>query len=343
LKNFSLSEEQLIELRAAHRSCPVKRGAYRINAIILLGDGWSLEEVKAALLIDQSTLRSYEKIFQKGGVDCLLDDNYQGGESFLTVHQTVILEMHLEENIYLRVQDIIRYVEQEFEIKYSISGMTDLLHNIGFSYKKPKIIPGKADPLAQEEFLIKYEKIKKNKDKDDPIYFMDGVHPQHNVQASYGWIKRGEEREIKSNTGRKRLNINGAIDIENMSCCTVMEESVNAQSTINLLIQIEEKHKKSEKIYIICDNARYYRSRLVNEYLENSKIELIFLPPYAPNLNLIERYWKYFKKKVTYNKYYEEFDDFKNSCASFFEDIKNYENELRSLLTENFQITGNNC
>ncbi|VAW84268.1 hypothetical protein MNBD_GAMMA16-561 [hydrothermal vent metagenome] len=206
MKNFSLSEEQLIELRAAHRACPIKRSAYRINSIILLGDGWSLEEVKAALLIDQSTLRSYVKKYQKGGVDCLLDDNYQGGESFLTLHQTVILEMHLEENIYLCAQDIIRYVEQEFEVKYSISGMTDLLHNIGFSYKKPKIILGKADPAAQEEFLIKHENMKENKGKDDPIYFMDGVHPQHNVQASYGWIKRGEEREIKSNTGRKRLN-----------------------------------------------------------------------------------------------------------------------------------------
>jgi len=295
------------------------------------------------LLIDQSTLRSYVKKFQKGGVDCLLDDNYQGGESFLTLHQIVILEMHLEETIYLCAQDIIRYVEQEFDVKYSVSGMTDLLHNIGFSYKKPKIIPGKADPVAQERFLIKHEKIKENKGKDDPVYFMDGVHPQHNVQSSYGWIKRGEEREIKSNTGRKRLNINGAIDIENMSCCTVIEKAVNAQSTIHLLIKIEEKHKKSEVIYVICDHAQYYRSRLVNEHLENSKIELVFLPPYAPNLNLIERYWKFFKKKVMYNKYYEEFDEFKSSCENFFEDIKNFEIELRSLLTENFQITGNNC
>ncbi|SFI83498.1 DDE superfamily endonuclease [Nitrosomonas sp. Nm34] len=70
----------------------------------------------------------------------------------------------------------------------------------------------------------------------------------------------------------------------------------NAQSTVALLQQIEQQHPFAARIYIICDNARYYRSQLVTEYLSDSKIELIFLPPYAPNLNLIERYWRFFKK-----------------------------------------------
>lgn len=340
MKNFTLNDDQLAALKAAHRSCHVKRAAYRINSIILFGNGWSLEDVSKALLIDQSTLRSYIKRYQEGGVDNLVKDNYQGGKSFLTPEHKLSLEKHLEENIYLRVQEIIRYVETQYGVTYSISGMTDLLHSIGFSYKKPKIVPGKVDPQAQEEFLEKYWDIKENKGKNDPIYFMDGVHPQHNVQSSYGWIKRGKESEIKSNTGRKRLNINGAIDIDRMSCTTVMDDSVNAQSTIKLLKKIERKHRKSEKIYIICDNARYYRSRLVTEYLKDSKVELVFLPAYAPNLNLIERYWKYFRKIVLYNRYYEKFDDFKISCEIFFKNIKQHKTALRSLLTENFHIVG---
>lgn len=71
-----------------------------------------------------------------------------------------------------------------------------------------------------------------------------------------------------------------------------------------------------------------------------SKVELVFLPPYAPNLNLIERYWKYFKKIVLYNRYYEKFDDFKTSCELFFKNIKKHKTALRSLLTENFHIVG---
>ncbi|MCP4264720.1 MAG: IS630 family transposase, partial [Candidatus Brocadiaceae bacterium] len=88
--------------------------------------------------------------------------------------------------------------------------------------------------------------------------------------------------------------------------------------------------------------ARYYRSKKVREYLKNSKIKLIFLPPYSPNLNLIERLWKYFHKIVLYNQYYETFDEFKKACKSFFRRIKRHKGELSSLMTENFQIIGTN-
>ena len=73
-------------------------------------------------------------------------------------------------------------------------------------------------------------------------------------------------------------------------------------------------------------------------YLAGSKIKLIFLPPYCPNLNLIERLWKYFRKRVLYNRYYEHFDEFKAACQGFFAGIAEHAAALRSLLTENFQV-----
>jgi len=76
------------------------------------------------------------------------------------------------------------------------------LHETGFRYKKPKVVPGKADPEAQQAFLRDYENLKQDKGENDPIYFMEGTHPQHNTVSSYGWIKRGEEKEIRSNSGR---------------------------------------------------------------------------------------------------------------------------------------------
>ncbi len=337
---FRLNDQQLEALRAAHRGSQGKRSAYRLNAVILLGCDWTPTEVSEALLIDESTLRAYMKRYRKGGIEELLRDRYSGGLSYLTDGRKKELESHLRVHTYLDTKGIIRHVERQYGIRYSVSGMTDLLHALGFSYKKPKIVPGKADPLAQREFLEEYEKIKHNKGANDPIYFMDGVHPQHNTQAGYGWIKRGEEQEIKSNSGRQRLNINGAINIETMSCATVMDDAVNADSTIELIKQLERRHKKAGAIYVICDNAGYYRSRKVKAHLEDSRIILVFLPPYSPNLNLIERYWKYFKKIVLYNRYYETFGEFKSACEKFFHNIGQYRDGLRSLLTENFHIIG---
>jgi transposase len=232
------------------------------------------------------------------------------------------------------------WVEAEFGVVYTTSGMTALLHRLGFVYKKPKLVPGKADREAQEAHLAKYEALKKNKGENDVICFMDAVHPQHNPVLGYGWIKRGEVFKIPSNTGRRRLNINGALSVNTLSGEFRFEETINVASAIALFQQIEAANPDAPKIIVYCDNARYYRAKAVKEYLEGSRIQLIFLPPYSPNLNVIERLWKLFRRQILYNHYYEKFDQFSTACRKFFDELDSYADQLRTLLTENFQIVG---
>jgi transposase len=103
-----------------------------------------------------------------------------------------------------------------------------------------------------------------------------------------------------------------------------MDDTINAQSTIRLFQQTEAQNPQAERIQIICDNARYYHAQCVKDYLTQSKIELVFLPPYASNLNLIERFWKFFKKTVLYGRYYETFGQFKAACDHFFAGLDQY-------------------
>ena len=114
MKNFQLNDEELEELRAAHRSSRDKRSAYRLNAVILLGCGWTSKQVSDALLIDESTLRSYVKRYRKGGLDKLVKDDYRGGLSYLTVLQKEGLEAHLCEHTYLDTKAIVRYVDARY-------------------------------------------------------------------------------------------------------------------------------------------------------------------------------------------------------------------------------------
>jgi len=246
--------------------------------------------------------------------------------------------LHLEHKIYLTAKEICAYVEKEYGVAYSSKGMTSLLHTLGFTYKKPKHVPGKANKQAQEEFIEKYNKLKEDKAPKDRIYFMDGVHPLHNSQPAYGWIKKGKEAILKTNTGRQRVNINGAYDIENHKVVIREDESINAQSTIALLEQML-KEQPLGLLYIILDNAKYYRSKLVQEFLgKNQRIQFVYLPPYSPNLNIIERLWKFFKKNITYNKHYEKFAVFKEKSMEFFQDIEKYKSELQTLMTDNFEL-----
>jgi transposase len=338
MKDYTLSKEQIAALEKLHRTLRDKRQADRVKAVIALSRGWSAAQVAEILLFDEKTSHHYFDLYQKGGTDALIDDNYGGAEPKLDEHQMSELESYLEGHILPDAKTVIAHIYKQYGVHYSVSGITDLLHRLGFSYKKPTHVPGKQDPAQQQAFLDEYERIKAHKGENDPIYFADATHPQHNSIPSYGWIKKGQEKELKANCGRWRLNINGAINIETLEPTVRFYETINTDAAVDLFFRIEAKHPKAKVIYVIVDNARYYRSRLLKKALKGTRIKLIFLPPYSPNLNLIERYWKFFKKKVLNNLYYETFGEFKWVCEKFFRKRKKYQSELRTLLAENFHI-----
>lgn len=138
------------------------------------------------------------------------------------------------------------------------------------------------------------------------------------------------------------MNINAVLNAENPSEVIIVEgKSINAENTWELYQKIEAQNPEAQNIYIICDNARYYKNKLLTERLKNSKIKQVFLPPYSPNLNLIERLWKFMRKKVINTHFYRKFDDFKKALLLFFENIEDFKAELETLISWNFHIPNN--
>lgn len=335
-----LTDEQILVLRKAHKTIKDKRLADRIKAILSLNAGHDYSQVASILLLDEITLRRYVKSFKEKGLDGLLEFHYFGGQSKLNKIQELELKNHLAdgEHIYLTAKEVADYVKHEYRINYSIIGITKLLHRLGFVYKKPKLIPAKANAVKQQQFLNEYLRLKSDLKKNDQIYFLDATHPQHNTRSAYGWILKGTDKLIKSNTGRDRVNLNGALNAKTHEVIIREDLRINSISTISLLNQLLKKHPTG-RIYLIWDNARYYYSRQVQNYLKyHPRLIPKFLPPYSPNLNLIERLWRLFHQKVTYNQYYETFPKFKQSCLSFFENIHLYQKEMKTLLTDSFQL-----
>lgn len=340
MKGFNLSTEELEALRLAHKTAKRTNAnaAYKINAVILLGSGWTLKKVKNALLLDDETLRSYVQKYCDGGIDSLLKTKHKGRNTLLIESQKALLKEELDNNIHLTTQSIIEFVKDKFSIEYRLSGMRDLLHRLGYTYKKPKLVPGNPDSDAQEEFINYYDEFMKNKPFNAEVLFMDAVHPEHNTMAAYGWIKRGEKRELKTNSGRQRLNLHGVINAETHDVTVIESKTVNKDSTIELLETIEQKYFLASMIYIILDNARYHYSKEVKAFLKGKKIRLVFLPTYSPNLNLIERLWKFFKKKVLYNKYYENVAVFRKACIRFFSNIEQHSDEIARFMDADFEF-----
>jgi transposase len=339
VKSF-LTQGQVLILKTAHKQQKEKRLADRIKAVLMLHNGFTYTQIELALLLDEITVRRYALKFNKSGINGLLEMKYVGGQSKLYFAQRNQLKQYLQFHTLATVTEIVSHIHKTYGVKYSIVGATKLLHKLGFVYKKPKIVPGKSDKERQQQFLDSYNQIKKELGTKDQIYFVDSTHPSHNTQLAYGWILKGKANDkfIKTNNGRNRLNLNGALSLNDKSALILDEKTVNSESTIRLLNAISQKQKHG-KAYLILDNASHHHAKIVRGWLlHHPRFKLIFLPPYSPNLNLIERLWKFFHKQITNNHYFETFEEFKESTFNFFNNLKNYQSELDSLLTDNFRL-----
>ena len=141
MTDYRLSKDKLAELRAAHRTARGAqdvRGAYRINAVILLGQGRSAADVADALLFDADTVRDYFKRYKKGGVDGLLRMDYVGREAMLTPTQLQELDAHLQDHLYDSAGAVVRYVEKRWGVRYTVSGMTAVASPPGLRSQESK-------------------------------------------------------------------------------------------------------------------------------------------------------------------------------------------------------------
>lgn len=343
MKSF-LTAQQVLLLDTAHKATKDKRQADKIKTVLAINEGFTYEEIALMLRLDDSTTRRYIKDFKEKGI--IINNQYIGKHGKLSKTQEEELKDHVKKHIYTTAQEVVVYVGRTYGIMYSQTGMIKLLKRLGFRFKKTDISPGKADTAKQKAFIDKYHEIKDGLGPDDRIYFVDSAHPKHNTRPGYAWIYVGKRKEIKTNTGRERLNFNGAIAIptnhhDAFELILEEEPTVNDEAMIRLIEQIKEQQPRG-KIYLIEDNARYNHSYLMQAYIEQEeRVEIEFLPAYSPNLNLIERLWKFYYEKVVQHEYYQDLQTFRGATHTFFESLtETFDEELRSRLTDNFQIIG---
>ena len=329
-----LNPEEKEQLIARHRKEKDGRTRDRIKAVLAYDDGYSYAEIARILLLDDETIRRHIDGYlyhQK------LNTENGGSSSKLTEEESQKLLAHLDKEIYIHVKDICAHVKQTFEKTYSVSGMTKWLLRNKFFYKKPHGVPAKANQEKQEVFMKAYNALKAASTEDSPIYFGDSVHPQHQTQAVYGWIKKGVRKAVKMTSCQKRVNIIGAINLATHHVVHQKVDWVNFDSLKIFAEKLCAENPQAKTINLVLDNAGYHKSKEFIEFINTTKIKIHYLPPYSPNLNPIERLWKVMREKITYNRYYEKFSDFTKSLMAFFENIGDYYEILKSRITGNFQ------
>jgi len=342
LEPLTLSDDEIKELQTQYKQERDRRIAERILCVILYAQGHNLKEIKRMLLVGIRTLKKWIRNFIAQGVDALRQWGYEGQDCNLSDEQWAEVEEELARKPYRRARDVAAFVKERFSIEYTERGMQALLRRKGYRYIKVRLVPGKVDEdkqREQQEFIEGYFKLKAELDPKDRIYHVDAVHPTHNVKISYVWTKKGLRMRIRSNSGRKRYNILGAycppdheyIDIRSAT------ENVNGETVKMLIDEIRARHPEANRIILILDNARYNHAKIVRQHIENTTVELLFLPSYSPNLNLTERLWRFLKDKVM-TAYHESFEQFVGEVDKVLDNLEGYADELASLMTEKFEI-----
>jgi transposase len=201
-----------------------------------------------------------------------------------------------------------------------------------------KQIPVKANIEAQESFKTEVLEplVEQAQAKKLYLFFVDAAH--FVMLPFLGYLYSLTVRFIQAASGRQRFSVLGALNAITKEVVTITDHGyINAISVCELLKKLHDQFRDLP-IVVIMDNARYQHCALVEEAAQKLGIQIIFLPPYSPNLNLIERLWKFVKKKVLYNQYYSCYELFHKSISKCLEQTSTtYKLELDTLLVAKFQ------
>jgi len=338
-----LSPEDRAELIALARDgSAAHRLARRANALVLLDDGWSYERVAAALFVDDETVRRWDRLFVEDGLEGLTRFDSGGSCPRLSEDQEAKLKSWIATTLPRSTRQVGAYIEKEFGVIYeSRSGLIALLHRLGLEYVKPETIGRKLDPAKQKAFIETYHNVLNSLGPDEAVLFVDAVHPTHAARPVGCWAPAQEDLAIEQTSGRQRLNIHGAVDLETGKTAMIDVETVDAASTIRLLQAIEAMYPLLALIHVFLDNARYHHAALVQEWLAQPgrRIRLHFIPAYCPHLNPIERLWGLMHKHLTHNKTYPTYREFADTMLHFLRhEVPQRWGEFCDSVTDNFRV-----
>ena len=334
------SRRDLIEL--ARDGSAAHRLARRANALVLLDDGMTCAAIAKVLFLDDDTIRTWYNLYKEDGIEGLASFHHEGSTCRLSVEQQDKLKAWISSTLPRTTRQIGAWIAAEFGVEYQTrSGPIALMHRLGMEHRKPTAISRKLNPAKQAAFIALYEALLKQLSADEAVIFADAVHPTHAARPVGCWAPKDAPVALEQSSGRDRLNIHGAIDLETGR--TVMKDvlTVDALSTILLLTTLEMLYPGMRLIHVFLDNARYHHAKLVQAWLArpDCRIRLHFVPAYCPQLNPIERLWGLMHRHITHNRCYPSFKDFSIAMLAFLRDEvpRNWRTYCDEV-TDNFRI-----
>jgi transposase len=341
MKTIQLTPQQRKDISERRRHAPDRRVFQRLSAVLWSEDGRTREEIAELVGVSTRQVGQWLRIFRNKGLDQLCTLNYQGDPGRLRPAQVEQLKREIATGVFHNAEQVRTRVQETLGVAYSISGIKDLLRRIGASYHKVSGFFWKADVEEQKKFVRKHRRHRREAGPTTRRYFVDACHPVWGVDLLYScWLLVGQRFYVGVGNGRKRLNILGAYspDDHDYVDLRLTKENITGEQFVKLLEALRARHPDTEKFILYLDNARYYSKPCVKSWLANHReFRLVPLPSYSPNLNLIERLWKFLRKKAL-SRWHKTFEEMQGAVAGVLDRLGDYRDELSTLMTERFAI-----
>jgi transposase len=332
------------DIDALHRERfhhPHPRVQLKMEAVYLKSQGLPHREICRLTRVTENTLRAYLRQYQEGGIERLKQTEWDGPTSELAEHREA-LEEHFRNNPPRSTAQAAADIEQITGVRRGMTQVRKFLKGMGLKFRKLGMIPAKADADVQREFLDDrlWPRLRQARRLKRVVCFVDAAHFVHGAFLGYLWCFA--RLLIRGPSGRKRFNVLGAIDAVTRELTTVVNDTtIDATAICELLRKLSARYP-GLPLTLVLDNARYQRCEPVRLLAAELRIELLYLPAYSPNLNLIERLWKFVKKEVLTCRYYGDFARFKAAIIECLEQVEGKHSEaIASLLTLKFQTFDN--
>jgi transposase len=339
---FNISQADIEKLRYERFAYPHPLIQKRIFALWLKAElNYSNQTIGVITGLHYNTVAHWIKVYKQQGYAGLLTNHYGTNKSELEAHSDSILCSFSKEPPMYAAQAAER-IHEMTGIQRSQQQVRAFMKRHGLKFLKCGHIPAKADNEGQHQWADNTLKpaIEAAQQQQIHLLFCDAAH--FVLQPFLCCLWAAVRIFIPSAAGRHRINVLGAVDAITKEITTLTNTTyITADTLLQFLKQLKQKYA-DKPIALVLDNARYQHCELVKAFAESLKINLLFLPPYSPNLNIIERVWKFAKKKILYAKYYNKPAAFHQAIQDFFHNInQQYQPELTSLLSLKFQFFDN--
>jgi transposase len=276
----SLNKQERKELKEQIRKTHERKMADRLRVILHKAEGYTNQAIAELLQMGRNHVSKVLQRYRDGGLEAVLQpDHYKGSRPKLTAEQQQALKVELTTHIYSTAFQVIAWIDAQWQVQYEVSAVHKLLKRLGFTYKKNRLVPSKADPELQRLFVRWFQGLCERLGPDDRVYFGDAVHFKHNAEAGYAWSLIGKSHLIPSNSGRQRYNVFGAYCVQTQEhVFLITAENIDQAKLVEFMSLLRAQHPSAGKIYLLLDNASYNHARRVEEAAQQHRILLDFLP-----------------------------------------------------------------